>query len=96
MEPKIILSEAPATPDYDDAQNKLRAAQSIVDCMAMLACTGDIDGLKKNSMATALLHAEELIDEARQMFEARQCAQFSQRKCVMPQAHEQPGGSALQ
>lgn len=58
--------------DHDDIQDKLRAAQSIIDCMAMLACTGDIEGLKKNSLSTTLLHAEELIDEAKQMLEAKQ------------------------
>ena len=65
-----------AKPDRNDlldaAQAKLGAAHGIIDALAVLSGTGDFQALKPGSLCAALLNAEELLDEAKEMFTAAQ------------------------
>lgn len=68
-----IVNEAPATTPsrndmFDAAHLKLGTAQAIVDAVVMLNVGGNMDTLKKGSLTACLLHADELLDQARQMF----------------------------
>ena len=67
-------TEAPATQGdaFEAAQAKLGAAHGIIDALAVLSGTGDFQALKPGSLCAALLNAEELLDEAKQMFTAAQ------------------------
>lgn len=69
----VIVNEAPATTPsrndmFDAAHLKLNYARAIVDAVAMLDVTGDPTSLKKGTLTACLLHADELLDEARQKF----------------------------
>lgn len=70
---KSIVNEAPTTAPsrndmFDAASLKLNYARAVVDAVAMLDVTGDTSSLKKGSLTACLLHVDELLDEARQMF----------------------------
>ena len=62
---------------FDAAHLKLNYARAVVDAVAMLAVTGDTTSLKTGSLTACLLHADELLDEAREKFN---------------EAHAQPAG----
>lgn len=53
---------------FDAAHLKLNYARAVVDAVAMLDVTGDTSSLKKGSLTACLLHVDELLDEAQQMF----------------------------
>jgi hypothetical protein len=68
-----IVNEASATTPnrndmFDAAHLKLGTAQAIVDVVVMLNVGGNMDTLNKGSLTACLLHADELLGEARQMF----------------------------
>lgn len=68
-----IVNEAPTTiPSrndlFDAAHLKLGASRAIIDVLAMLEVSGNTDSLTPGSLAACLLHSEELLGEARQMF----------------------------
>jgi hypothetical protein len=67
--------KADCTDVYDNAGLKLSAADAIIDALAMLHTTGDVDSLVKGNEAALLLHAGELIHEARDLYsQARELA----------------------
>lgn len=53
---------------FDAASLKLGTAQAIIDAVAMLNVSGNMDTLANGSLTACLMHADELLGEARQMF----------------------------
>ena len=69
-----IVDEAPASiPSRDEvfneAQIKLRAAVAISDLVGMLHVHNAVDSLNEHTLSTTMLHVEELISEASEMFD---------------------------
>lgn len=60
---------------FDAAHLKLGTARAIVDALAMLNVSSSLDTLKTGSLTACLLHADELLDEAKAMFSKAQGAQ---------------------
>jgi hypothetical protein len=67
---------------FDAAHLKLNFARAIVDAVTMLNVGGNTDPLKKGSLTACLLHAEELMGEAGEMFaEAHDVGPVQRRNC---------------
>ena len=69
---KAVIEAAATIPSRNDmigqAHLKLDASRGIIDALAMLNISGGLDSLTKGSLTACLLHAEELLGEAGQMF----------------------------
>jgi hypothetical protein len=68
-----IVSEATAAilnrnDMFDAASLKLGAAQAIVDVVVMLNVADSLDSLRPDSLTDCLMHADKLLDEAKEMF----------------------------
>jgi len=59
---------------FDEAHLKLGVAHAIVDVLVMLNVANSLDTLKNGSLTACLLHADELLDEAKAMFSKAQSA----------------------
>lgn len=59
---------------FDAAHLKLGTAHAIVDALVMLNVANSLDTLKNGSLTACLLHADELLDEAKAMFSKAQSA----------------------
>jgi hypothetical protein len=60
---------------FDAAHLKLGTAHAIVDVLVMLNVANSLDTLKTGSLTACLLHADELLGEAKAMFSEAQSAQ---------------------
>jgi hypothetical protein len=62
---------------FDAAHLKLGTARAIIDAVTMLDVSGNTDSMRAGSLTACLMHAEELLDDARKVFidaQAREAA----------------------
>jgi hypothetical protein len=59
---------------FDEAHLKLGVAHAIVDVLVTLNVASSLDDLKNGSLTACLVHADELLDEAKAMFSKAQSA----------------------